>query len=375
MWEKPVGNLKRNISNIPGWKTNRKIVIIESDDWGSIRMPSHKVYVQLIKLGIRVDCCPYNRYDSLENEEDLSALFEVLVKFKDKNGNYPVLTANTVVANPDFEKIKASGFTSYFYEPFTETLKRYNIESTFELWKTGMRENIFYPQFHGREHVNVPLWLRLLKENNNVFLKSFDFGLWGLGPEILKINSKIHIQASLDSSDTEFVLKQPEIIREGLLLFENLFKFKAKSFIANNFIWDKSLDNALCAGGIKYIQGMKYQISPILNREKRKLIFHYSGERNKLGQTYLVRNCNFDPSETPKSDNVSNCLHQIKNAFFWKKPAIISSHRLNFIGSIDPNNRRENLKLFESLIDQIIKKWPDVEFLTSDKLGEIIDKD
>jgi hypothetical protein len=26
--------------NLRGWKTKRKIVVIESDDWGSIRMPS-----------------------------------------------------------------------------------------------------------------------------------------------------------------------------------------------------------------------------------------------------------------------------------------------------------------------------------------------
>lgn len=30
----------KNFSNLPGWRTNRKIVVIESDDWGSIRMPS-----------------------------------------------------------------------------------------------------------------------------------------------------------------------------------------------------------------------------------------------------------------------------------------------------------------------------------------------
>lgn len=42
-------NLKQyithNLLNIPGWRTNRKIVVIESDDWGSIRMPSQEVYV------------------------------------------------------------------------------------------------------------------------------------------------------------------------------------------------------------------------------------------------------------------------------------------------------------------------------------------
>ena len=46
-------------SNIPGWRTKRKIVVIESDDWGSIRMPSLKVFEtlnQVIKeYGLNLD--------------------------------------------------------------------------------------------------------------------------------------------------------------------------------------------------------------------------------------------------------------------------------------------------------------------------------
>jgi hypothetical protein len=31
-----------------GWSTKRKIVVIESDDWGAIRMPSRAVYDQFM---------------------------------------------------------------------------------------------------------------------------------------------------------------------------------------------------------------------------------------------------------------------------------------------------------------------------------------
>ena len=55
-----------------------------------------------------------------------------------------------------------------------------------------------------------------------------------------------------------------------------------------------------------------------------------------------------------------------------KKPVIISSHRLNYIGYIDSNNREKNLKLFRELLQQIVKYWPDVEFISSDKLADII---
>jgi hypothetical protein len=47
-------------------------------------------------------------------------------------------------------------------------------------------------------------------------------------------------------------------------------------------------------------------------------------------------------------------------------------HRLNFIGFISPSNRNKNLPKFKSLLEQILKKWPDTEFMTSSQLGELI---
>jgi hypothetical protein len=100
---------------------------------------------------------------------------------------------------------------------------------------------------------------------------------------------------------------------------------------------------------------------------------HYQGEKNAMGQYYLVRNCVFEPSQYPvHHDNVGECLKGIQNAFFWKKPAIITSHRLNFIGFIHPENRERNLKQFRDLLENILKKWPDVEFMSSVDLGDTI---
>lgn len=59
-------------------------------------------------------------------------------------------------------------------------------------------------------------------------------------------------------------------------------------------------------------------------------------------------------------------------AFRWNKAAIISTHRINFIGLIDNRNREKNLKLFKILLSEIVKRWPDVEFITSEQLGDII---
>jgi hypothetical protein len=83
-------NIIKNLSNIPGWITKRKIVVIESDDWGSIRMPSLNVYNTLLKRGLNLDGGDSERYntkDNLASKCDLEGLFDVLLSVKDREGN------------------------------------------------------------------------------------------------------------------------------------------------------------------------------------------------------------------------------------------------------------------------------------------------
>ena len=58
-------------------------------------------------------------------------------------------------------------------------------------------------------------------------------------------------------------------------------------------------------------------------------------------------------------------LQQIAAAFKWNKPAIISSHRVNFAGGICKKNREAGLKELKLLLQTIVKRWPDVEFMST----------
>ena len=71
-------NLSRNLSNLPGWRTKRHIVVIESDDWGSIRMSSKESFHKLKQARIDVDKNHYNTNDALESNTDLEMLMEIL---------------------------------------------------------------------------------------------------------------------------------------------------------------------------------------------------------------------------------------------------------------------------------------------------------
>lgn len=365
----------RHFKNIPGWHTNRKIVVIESDDWGGIRMPSKVVYNQLFKEGYKPDTDPYLKYDSLASEQDLSGLFDVLSSVKDKNENPAIVTANCVMVNPDFKKIKESRFEKYFYESFIETLKRYpNQQHSFKLWQEGIERGIFHPQFHGREHLNVDQWMKGLKDGDKMLHKAFEHEMISIS----SIPSKMRFgyMEALDFYDLNEKHNKESIIKDGLHLFEQIFGFKSSTFIANCYIWHKDFEKTLYECGVHFIQGIPVQLQPELSQNSHSLkrTYHFTGQKNKFGQSYLVRNAHFEPTLFPDRDIVNECLSHIEIAFKWHKPAIISSHRLNYIGTIDAENASRNLKLFELLLNQIVKNWPDIEFMTSNQLGHIINK-
>ena len=361
----------RHLINIPGWHTNRKIVVIESDDWGSIRMPSKEVYDYLLKNGYRVNERLYERYDALASREDLEALFEVLERVKDKNNKPAIITANSVVANPDFDKIRKSGFQAYHYELFYETLSKYNHHAgAFDLWKEGLKEGLFMPQFHGREHFNIPKWMHALQNGDKDAHAVFDLGMAGIFPKENPHEGNQYMNAYAMTTHEDLIFYQKSIA-EGLALFENIWGFKSKSFIAPCYRWSKDMEAVLADKRIELIQGINFQMEPRMGCADRK-IFHYSGEKNRFGQRYNVRNCFFEPALNPVFDWVNSCLNQIKIAFGWNKPAIIGSHRVNYIGTVDRSNRDRNLQHLKNLLVSIQKKWPDIEFVSSDRLIEVM---
>ncbi len=357
----------RNLKNIPGWTTSRKIVVIESDDWGSIRIPSSAIFEKFKEYGFDVQNSQYNRLDALESNDDLNFLFEVLGKWKDSLGNPARLTANSIIANPDFKKIQDDGFQIYHYEHFIETLKRYPAhDRVFQLYEYGMKENLFRPQFHGREHLNVSRWMRALRQGSREVLFAFDQGTTFSGKGDYSFMEALDMDLPSDLEQVKSILK------DGLAQFKETFGYASKSFIAPCYTWDSRIEDTLVNGGVEYLQGGMFQYEPKGGFENYKKRYHYLGEKNKSNLIHMVRNVAFEPSLVNKIDWVDYTLAGIRDAFRWKKPAIICSHRINFIGFLDPMNRDQNLKLLNQLLATIVKKWPEVEFMSSDELGDLM---
>lgn len=356
--------------NARGTRLDRKLVVIESDDWGSIRMPSREVFNRLQAEGHHPGTDPYLRFDALESDQDLERLFEVLGSVKDGAGKPAVITANAVVANPDFDRIEKDDFEQYHYEPFTETCKRYEGRSkVHSLWKEGMSRGIFVPQFHGREHLHVGRWMRDLRQNDPLMRKAFANRMISISSE--KLGVRFGYMEGMDYFNEQDRLSRASILASGHQLFRELTGYDSKTFIANCYIWDNMVEEVLEAEGVKVMQGILNQLRPEGDGTHTP-VRHYMGQRSVTGMKYTVRNVFFEPSLYNNSDWVDEAMSRIAIAFFWKKPAIIGSHRLNYISSIDPVNGEQNLGLLGKLLSSIVRKWPDVEFVSSADLAELV---
>ena len=366
----PLNIIVNNVWHLPGFRTRRKLIAFVIDDYGSIRTSSCESYDKLTGYGLNLENNRFTRYDTLESNQDLVQLYEVLSSFRDCMGKSPAFTPMVCVANPDFEKIRNSGFTKYYYEPFTETLKRYSDhDQVFRLWKEGIDNRIFVPQFHAREHLNIRRWMTDLQQGVKSTILAFNYGISGIGHNEAKDIHKEY-QASFDIDDPDDIVNLKPVIREGLQLFEALTGYKAVFFSPANTLFNHSLDADLKEGGIEMINAGKREKEP-LGHGKYRISLHYSYQKNRLGQLYVLRNALFEPNQKASFDWTNRCIHDIATAFRWGKPAIISSHRVNFSGHLVPENRINGLNNLKKLLGMILNKWPDCEFVLMDDLNKI----
>lgn len=365
-----------NLKNIQGWKTKRKIVVISVDDYGNVRLDSKEAREKMTRGGLKV-YTRFDAFDSLENREDLEALYEVLTSVKDKNNNHAVFTPFALPCNINFEAMAEENYRIYKYENLPDTYKKLSDRNpsayggTWDLWKEGIAKGLMKPQFHGREHFNLKVFNEKLKQRDHELitaLKNRSYtSISSTGYSTISYTAAFAFDKLIENNDFE------SIIKDGLNRFEEVYGYRSLHFNPPGGREHPVIHQYLKDCGVRYLD------TPLIKKEhqgegKYKKALNYTGKKNHLGMTYQVRNVVFEPTHERGFDWVNYSLKQIETAFFWNKPAIISSHRVNFCGLIDSKNREIGLSALKELLHKIVKRWPDIEFISADKLGEMITK-
>jgi hypothetical protein len=367
-------SLINNLKNSIGWKTKRRIVVFSVDDYGNVRLHSKEARSKLDEAGMKI-YSRFDLFDTLETKQDLEQLFAVLNSVKDKNGRSAVFTPFALPCNINFEKMAADDYYNFYYENLPQTYSKLAKEQpeaydgAWELWQEGIAKGFLKPQFHGREHLNLLVFNDKLKKRDPQLLTALkNKSYTSISDDDYPTMSSTAAFDFFDVSDNEHL--RP-IIKEGLQLFEEVYGYRSNYFTPPVYQIHHSLFQTLKENGITYIDlGLVRKEHQGQNNYKTS--FNYIGKKADENLTIVVRNIVFEPTEERGVDWVHFTMKQIERAFRWNKPAIISSHRVNFCGHIDSENREKGLRTLQQLLQEIVKRWPDVEFMAADEMADCL---
>ena len=325
------------------------VLVISSDDWGGAKPP--------------------------ETVEDLDKLRETLMSVTDAKGKPLVLTAYLNPAEPDFEKIVDSNYTSYSYR-YCYRNKPDVASKLRELNENGLVDI----EFHGREHYNIPLWLDLLKDDYPGYRKAcmakhilFREGpAWDIkaDPRLSYIVNSF-IDASVYPPKALPVEKQVEMLTSGMNLMETELGVKPIIVTPPGYCYDTNTLKAMYLSGLYYLDSIKKSI-PQVESDSSLSQFHktWDYEVDIQGVKGIVRNSSFEPYKYPnktESQILNETMISVQRAILSGRPIVVSSHRWNYVESINPDSDRA-LNMLHKLAEMIKKETPDVLFLSSSDL-------
>ena len=364
-----------NLKNIPGWRTRRKLVVFNVDDYGNIRLASRAAGERLAQAGVALTG-RFDRLDTLETRVDLEALFEMLDSVRDSTGRGAVFTPYALSANPDFAALRVDP-NKWQAEALPDSFARLSAEDpqayggAWALWREGIDRGLLQPEFHGREHLNLRLLMRkLARRDADVMANLQADSMAGLkdDPDLPGVGFT-HAFGLADRSD---LAQHREIIADGIACFARIFGRPATCFTPPAQRLHPELQGFVAAQGIRAIDRPLHAVQQI-DRGRTRRAFHVMGRKRGQRHVTLVRNVMFEPNLAPGRDEVARALGLIEAAFRWGKPAMISSHRVNFCGHIDPANRKAGLAALKRLLDAILHRWPDAEFLGAGELAQQVE--
>jgi hypothetical protein len=360
--------LFNHLKNFSGKKLNRKFLAFAVDDYGNVRLHSNQARERLEKVGVKINN-RFDAYDAIDTTEDYQILFEALQVVKDIKGNSAIFTPYVLTCNTDFQAtIEQNKFVP---EDLPVTYKKLAAldnayEGAYDTLLEGIKSNLIRPQFHGREHLNVQLIDALLELKDPILMANLEnqsmAGLNGVSAW-----PTIGYNEAFSFWNTSVLERHQMIIKDGLERFKKIYGNTSLTFTPPAQQLHPSLYGFVGDNGVIGVQRSRSELVH-LGEGKFQKFNNQLGKKDLGGTIKIVRNCVFEPT-IRDMDWVSFTMKQIEAAFFWGKPAIISSHRVNFCGHIDPKNREKGITYLKNLLKQILKKWPDVEFVGVDEIA------
>jgi hypothetical protein len=349
--------------NAGSFSVKGHIVVFESDDWGCQRIHSKKEKDYLDSYpGFK----PHDSFedgDCLETRDDFDALAKVLKSFSDRQGRHPVFTLNYVLNNLVFAPLDVSTKEQFTYEPLEQTYLRAHVPFVWNDQAYRAPDSVFAFSLHAFAHLNEARFLEDIGANKNGAKNFYVHGA-------VATTDPYNFFCYMDEMGGGKANVASSLLRlqKAYEQFESVFHKKSLCFTPSCGVLDPSSLSSLAAMGFSAVKitdsfyrsfdGTTFHKHPIKSRQK--LVVSSSSR-------FLVRNCNFEPVFFDEKA-LDQCLQDIAFAFKCRKPAIISTHRMNYVSGFDPEAYQRRLALLSELLSQIMARYPDIQFMSTDDL-------
>ena len=314
----------------------RPILVIESDDWG----PGPDWHA-----------------------ERLAEIRQCLARHTDAEGRPAVITLGVVLAAPDTAAMAQNRLAKYC----RITLDDPRCKRLLEQMQQGARDGVFALQLHGMEHY----WPRILlheasrDQELRAWLTGEEFPPYELLPSALQsrwIDGSRLPSQPLQAGEIE------QGVAEEVNVWRRTFGNAPCVAVPPTFVWTTEVESAWIAAGVEVIitPGVRYTGRDAAGQPVSAGLPIYNGQIASETACYLVRDIYFEPE---RGHTVMQAMQDMTLRFVLGRPALVETHRSNFIGK--KAEFSENLARVDELLLAASQRWPALSFLSPAALAQI----
>ncbi|MGH9510686.1 MAG: hypothetical protein ACRD2U_00975 [Terriglobales bacterium] len=349
----------RKNARVQGFRIERPLVLLQSDDWGRVGVRDQEGYELLRAAGIRLGEHPYDFY-TLETADDVNALHHLLKRHRDSTGRSACLGMNFVMANLDFQKIFKDGFSKMHLLPLGDGLPgNWKRPGLFESYRSGIKDGCFFPGLHGLTHFcRIAVERALMRDDQPSRLMRT---LWSAETPYIHwrmpwVGYEYHNPEKPQRGFLPSGL-QIKFIQEAADLFAKFFAVRASSACAPGYRGNDHTRSAWHEQGIRVVQNGRGSPLPPHMDEFEMLNLH--------------RTIDFEPSQ--KDLPVEKYVQLAEGCFARGIPAIISVHAINFHSSLK-DFRSTSLTELDELLTALERKFPNLLYVHDADVYDIVNR-
>jgi hypothetical protein len=303
-----------------------KAVVLESDDWGLCAWAPDEQAFRVLADTPAWRTPPGRIYgrSTLESANDVARLAATLLEFRGADGLPPVWQANTVMASPDYIRLRPPLFECetlplVFFPDFPTRWQRPG------LWnevRRAIEGGVWWPELHGLVHLPQNAWLLALRRGAADARRAH-------GQESFVCGA---VEAAAEYDPCEPAELRRRSLALGAERFRERFGRAPASLCPPDYRWDRQLESDAESLGITLLQGKAEQAGHPFPRLRHWLYRHrwpdIEGRR-----LFLPPRIAFEPRGEQAVNGrlgAASVHARIRAAWNRGQPAVVSSHRVNY---------------------------------------------